>query len=165
MGGTTNHWGGGCSPFHEIDFLKRDLIKKSGWPIKLNDLNPYYKKANMYFELSTDVWDEKIWNDIGLQSNLLNLNEDKVKTLLRYRSGFLKKSISKAIRDWSAVNFKKYLLSSKSKNSENRIIYDATLTKLISENNKFIDYGVVKSLNGIEKKIFAKKISQHFRKI
>ena len=103
----------------------------------------------MYFELSTDVWDEKIWNDIGLQSNLLNLNEDKVKTLLRYRSGFLKKSISKAIRDWSAVNFKKYLLSSKSKNSENRIIYDATLTKLISENNKFIDYGVVKSLNGI----------------
>ena len=97
LGGTTNHWGGGCSPFHEIDFLKRDWIKKSGWPIKLNDLNPYYKKANMYFELSTDVWDEKIWNDIGLQSNLLNLNEDKVKTLLRYRSGFLKKSISIAI--------------------------------------------------------------------
>ena len=28
LGGTTNHWGGGCSPFHEIDFLKRAWIKK-----------------------------------------------------------------------------------------------------------------------------------------
>ena len=157
LGGTTNHWGGGCSPFHEIDFLKRDWIKNSGWPINRDDLNPYYKKANTYFELSTDVWDEKIWDEIGLESNLLNLNEDKVKTVLRYRSGFLKKSLSKAVRLWDAVNFKKYLVNSKSKKSKNKIIYDATLTKLISENNSHINYGIVKSLHGMEKKILAKK--------
>ena len=143
LGGTTNHWFGGCSPFHEIDFLKRNWIKNSGWPINRNDLNPYYKKANSYFEISKDIWDEKIWNEIGLESNLLNLNKNKVKIILRYRSGFLKKSMSMAVREWSTVNFKKYLVNPKNMKSKNKIVYDATLTKLVSKNNNHIDYGII----------------------
>ena len=39
------------SNINEIDFLKRNWVKNSGWPINRNDLNPYYKKANSYFEI------------------------------------------------------------------------------------------------------------------
>jgi len=156
LGGTTNHWGGQCFPFYEIDFLKRNWIKNSGWPISRDDLYPYYKKANEYFEISKDVWHEKIWEEIGLESNLLKLNNNKVNITFGCRAGFLKKSTAMTISGWNVVNFKKYLVNSKNDKPNNKIIYDATLTKLVSENNNHINYGVIKSLHGIEKKIFAK---------
>jgi len=157
LGGTTNHWGGQCFPFYEIDFLKRNWVKNSGWPINRDDLYPYYKKANEYFEISQDVWQEKIWEEIGLESNLLKLNNNKINIIFGCRAGFLEKSTAMTTSGWNVVNFKKYLINSKNDKPNNKIIYDATLTKLVSENNNHINYGVIKSLHGIEKKIFAKK--------
>src|SRR5678816_3657587 len=40
FGGTTGHWAGYCSPFDEIDFIKRDWVPHSGWPITRKDLDP-----------------------------------------------------------------------------------------------------------------------------
>ena len=57
LGGTTGHWGGGCSKFYEIDFTKRNWVKFSGWPISRNDLNPYYKKAHSYFDISSEIFE------------------------------------------------------------------------------------------------------------
>lgn len=45
-GGSTNHWGGASIPFDEFDFIKRDWIPYSGWPIGLKELESYYKRAN-----------------------------------------------------------------------------------------------------------------------
>ena len=45
FGGTTNHWGGHCRPFHEIDFEAREWIPYSGWPIRKSDVEPYYVRA------------------------------------------------------------------------------------------------------------------------
>lgn len=52
FGGTTNHWHGWCRPLDEIDFEKRAYIPHSGWPITLDDLNPYYGKARELCELN-----------------------------------------------------------------------------------------------------------------
>ena len=151
LGGTTNHWGGECVKFYEIDFLKRNWVNHSGWPINRNDLDPYYKKANSYVEIATNIFDGRVWEQIGLKSNPLNLNPNKVETHFRHRSGFRKKS------SFKPINFKKYLFDTKNKTNKNKIIYDATLTKLVSKNNNHIDYGIIKSLNGAEKKIISKK--------
>ena len=35
FGGTTGHWAGMCSPFDNIDFMKRDWVPDSGWPISI----------------------------------------------------------------------------------------------------------------------------------
>lgn len=51
FGGSTNHWGGWCRPFDEIDFEKRDWIANSGWPITRRDLHPYYAKAADYVQM------------------------------------------------------------------------------------------------------------------
>ena len=51
FGGTSNHWAGFCSNFDPIDFEKRDWVPHSGWPIKKEDLDPYYARAHNYLEL------------------------------------------------------------------------------------------------------------------
>lgn len=46
FGGSTTIWGGRCMPFDAIDFEARDWIPHSGWPIRLDDLAPYYPRAS-----------------------------------------------------------------------------------------------------------------------
>jgi choline dehydrogenase-like flavoprotein len=50
FGGTTTIWGGRCMPFDAIDFEARDYIPQSGWPITLDDLKPFYARANRIAE-------------------------------------------------------------------------------------------------------------------
>ena len=46
FGGTTATWGGMCLPFDPIDFEQRDWVPKSGWPLDLQQLEPYYERAH-----------------------------------------------------------------------------------------------------------------------
>ncbi|WP_019670278.1 GMC oxidoreductase [Eudoraea adriatica] len=61
FGGTTGHWGGMCAPFDPIDFKKRSWVSDSGWPITLQDLVPFYKKAQSLFELDTYNYNLHYW--------------------------------------------------------------------------------------------------------
>jgi len=45
LGGTTNHWGGYCSPLDAIDFERRPWFAHSGWPFERTELEPYYRRA------------------------------------------------------------------------------------------------------------------------
>jgi len=54
FGGTSNHWGGWCRPLDEIDFVLREYIPLSGWPINRETLIPYYEKAMEICEVDTD---------------------------------------------------------------------------------------------------------------
>jgi choline dehydrogenase-like flavoprotein len=45
FGGSVTRWGGRCATFDEIDFEPRDWIHKSGWPLDLGALRPYYRRA------------------------------------------------------------------------------------------------------------------------
>jgi choline dehydrogenase-like flavoprotein len=61
FGGTTGHWAGMCSTFDPIDFEKRDWVPHSGWPIKREDLDPFYKRAHEKVELGPYEYDWKYW--------------------------------------------------------------------------------------------------------
>jgi choline dehydrogenase-like flavoprotein len=50
LGGSTTLWGGRCMPMDAIDFERRGYIAHSGWPIGLDDLLPYYPRANQLCE-------------------------------------------------------------------------------------------------------------------
>jgi len=45
LGGTTGHWGGQCLLLDRSDFLPRDDVPLSGWPIRYEDLEPYQAEA------------------------------------------------------------------------------------------------------------------------
>lgn len=51
FGGSTNHWTGWVHPFDEIDFLPREWVPHSGWPFELQQLNPYYERAQRFLKL------------------------------------------------------------------------------------------------------------------
>ncbi len=61
FGGTTGHWAGYCSLLDPIDFAKREWVNESGWPITLNDLLPFYKKAHDYLDLEHFDYSEEYW--------------------------------------------------------------------------------------------------------
>jgi choline dehydrogenase-like flavoprotein len=51
FGGTTNHWGGWCTPLEDIDFEERDWIPYSGWPFDRTHLDPWYRRAQPICQL------------------------------------------------------------------------------------------------------------------
>jgi len=61
FGGTSNHWSGYCSTFDPIDFEKRDWIPNSGWPIKRQDLDPFYERAQPILDLGPYEYDWTWW--------------------------------------------------------------------------------------------------------
>jgi choline dehydrogenase-like flavoprotein len=61
FGGTTNHWGGTCRPFSQIDFEARDWIPYSGWPIRLDDVQPYYDRARVICRVGSPDWKLADW--------------------------------------------------------------------------------------------------------
>jgi choline dehydrogenase-like flavoprotein len=50
FGGSTTIWGGRCMPLDPIDFEQRDYLPLSGWPIRYDDLAPFYPRANTLVE-------------------------------------------------------------------------------------------------------------------
>ena len=46
LGGTT--WSSRCAPLDRTDFERRDHVPRSGWPISLDDLIPFYVRAQAY---------------------------------------------------------------------------------------------------------------------
>ncbi|TCP39582.1 GMC oxidoreductase [Rhodovulum marinum] len=51
LGGTSNHWGGHCTPLDPIDFARAPATGFSGWPFGHADLAPYYEGAHPYCDL------------------------------------------------------------------------------------------------------------------
>jgi choline dehydrogenase-like flavoprotein len=61
FGGSTNHWGGACVPFKRRDFEERSWLPHSGWPISLEDVQPYIDRAIAFLELPEEGWDVGRW--------------------------------------------------------------------------------------------------------
>jgi choline dehydrogenase-like flavoprotein len=54
LGGTTNHWGGSCRPFDALDL--------ADWPIGLDVLEPYYRRAHEICQLGPYNYDPADWS-------------------------------------------------------------------------------------------------------
>ena len=61
FGGTTGHWAGMCSPYDPIDFIKRDWVPHSGWPISRKELDPFYARAHKTLQLGPYNYDIDYW--------------------------------------------------------------------------------------------------------
>lgn len=49
--------GGWCRPFQPVDFQTRQWFPHSGWPIELDALDPYYRRAVETLDLGAHEWD------------------------------------------------------------------------------------------------------------
>ena len=82
FGGTTGHWGGFCARFDPWDFEQREWVPHSGWPIDLDDLKPFYDRAQTVVEIDTapERWESGYWNDQAPNLAVLPLDASKVST-------------------------------------------------------------------------------------
>jgi choline dehydrogenase-like flavoprotein len=74
FGGTTNIWGGRCTPLDPIDLEARPWVPHSGWPLDYSELLPYYQAAHGDLELGDYLYDERLWPQLRLQPPALDPN-------------------------------------------------------------------------------------------
>ncbi len=74
LGGTTNLWAGWCRPLDDLDLATRDWVPRSGWPITLASLIPYYRKAQEVCQLGSFDYDISTW-ERELKAQRLPLDE------------------------------------------------------------------------------------------
>ena len=79
FGGTTNHWGGWCRPLDAIEFEDHDWAPYSGWPFGLEDLLPYYFRAQNVCQLGEYGYDNTYLQD-HVGGKLLPLDEGQMVT-------------------------------------------------------------------------------------
>jgi choline dehydrogenase-like flavoprotein len=77
FGGTTNHWGGICRPFEEADFEARESIPFTGWPIKKDDVDPFYARAVSVVRLPSENWTLDHWAP-GDELAPIRLSSDRI---------------------------------------------------------------------------------------
>lgn len=61
LGGGSNCWGGFCRPWDPWDFETRDWVQNSGWPIGLDTLNRYYRRAHEHLQVQSSDFDPASW--------------------------------------------------------------------------------------------------------
>lgn len=61
LGGSSNCWGGWCRPMDPFDFERRSWVPHSGWPFGLQELAPYYERAQSLLQLGINNYDTGYW--------------------------------------------------------------------------------------------------------
>ena len=80
FGGSSAYWGGKVSTFDEIDFVQRNWIPHSGWPISRDSLSSYFERASAILNLGPHVYDEEIWPLLGRSKPTPELSQGSVRS-------------------------------------------------------------------------------------
>lgn len=67
FGGTTNLWTGECRPLDAQDFELRDWVPDSGWPFGLDELLPFYRRAQSVCQLGPYGYTADDWREYGVR--------------------------------------------------------------------------------------------------
>lgn len=68
LGGTTNLWGGQMVEFQPVDFAGRDWLPGSAWPVKYEEIAPFYRMTyeNLGQERETQN-DDAVWKSVSAE--------------------------------------------------------------------------------------------------
>jgi choline dehydrogenase-like flavoprotein len=141
FGGTTNVWGGCCAPLDAIDFEKRSWVPHSGWPINGATLEPFYKRAQPFFELGPFNYSPDLWK--GLEISELPFDKNRI--------------VTRFFQESPPTNFAEAFGSQlEAAKNIDIFLYANVLNLNASENAKSITHIEIGSLNGKRGKIKAK---------
>lgn len=57
LGGTSWTWGGRCVAYDDIDWMDREFVADSHWPIEHKEIRPWYKQAAKYLLCGNDTFE------------------------------------------------------------------------------------------------------------
>lgn len=125
IGGTSNLWHGVLAPLDKIDFEKRDWIPHSGWPIALDDLEPFYKQASDVFAVDR--------HDYFYTEHLPQELKKQIADLPFDRSFLYNKLFQLSL---PALNFKNVITDICGKSDKYHCYHDTVALEFISEDGK-----------------------------
>jgi choline dehydrogenase-like flavoprotein len=67
LGGSSHAWAGKSAAFDAIDFAARSWVPNSGWPFGLATLEPYLDRAANVLNLGPNIYDDRLWDLIGIK--------------------------------------------------------------------------------------------------
>ena len=139
LGGSTNCWARLCGELDEEDFLPREWIPLSGWPIRKKDLSKYYDEAGLFFHVDRN----KIKKPEN-HADFLSLPGFENRTLHHAENGFIWPSFNEHLKKSSLIS----------------VYLNANCTKLNanSVNRSIINSISIRSFNGHEKRIKSRNI-------
>jgi hypothetical protein len=146
LGGSSNLWAGRISSFESIDFIDREWIPNSGWPIDYKTYSFYLNEAYKLIEKTEYNYLQSI-DDIRCS---LNIND-------KFKMSFLE-SLKYFIWSKKPFNARDYLLEN-GKSLKNLTILSNAPVNFLYDNldNNHIDCLSVKPENKKEFKVFSKK--------
>jgi choline dehydrogenase-like flavoprotein len=64
LGGSSHTWGGRCAGFDDIDFEERSWVSGSGWPIAMEDMEPFLDRsaAHLGLAIGSGFSDHRFWD-------------------------------------------------------------------------------------------------------
>jgi len=66
LGGTTRAWGGQLIPLRRSEMEARPWVPDSGWPLRLEELEPYYRRAERLLQIEGPPYNEAAWQRLGV---------------------------------------------------------------------------------------------------
>jgi choline dehydrogenase-like flavoprotein len=79
LGGTTRAWGGQLIPLRASELANRPWIPDSGWPLDLEELEPYYRRVEQLLRIEGPPYDEQAWRRLGVMPPAFDPREFRVR--------------------------------------------------------------------------------------
>ncbi len=79
LGGTTRAWGGQLVPLRASELESRPWIPHSGWPLKLEELEPYYRRAERVLRIEGPPYDDTVWRRLGMAPPAFDTTQFRVR--------------------------------------------------------------------------------------
>ena len=72
LGGTTRAWGGQLIPLRASEIEERSWVPRSGWPIELAELQPFYRRVEELLQIEGPPYDRSAWQRLGMSAPALD---------------------------------------------------------------------------------------------
>ena len=72
LGGTTLAWGGQLVPMRASELAPRPWVPDSGWPLTLDELQPYYRRVEDLLRTQGPPYDEAVWSRLNVTPPLFD---------------------------------------------------------------------------------------------
>jgi choline dehydrogenase-like flavoprotein len=141
LGGNSIVWGGTLLPYTPIDFMRREWVENSGWPLKFQDLAPCYDRAAEFLGIKPGIGcDGEVWKQARLAAPVLDHAIEVV--------------LTRSLRERNLARlFRKDLTT----HSNLKLLLHAIVTDLVFDKaTNHVKTVVIKSINGRQAQLSAR---------
>jgi len=141
MGGASVIWGGRCLPFDPVDFDKRPHVPDSTWPVKYDDLKPFFALTCEYFFCGEPAFNTNDLDEIAQKTIVPGLEDGTV--------------LSTSLERWSLpTDFGREYRKALQEHPHIRLISGFTCTGFeLDDNGHRITAVILRNLEGEEKRL------------